>query len=65
MTLMCIKQHLSNIWSSIHEKLSNADADLRKNGLIIKKKTCISLVLLMKAYLNNFLFRRKIEVVFA
>ena len=38
MTLMCIKQHLSNIWSSIHEKLSNADADLRKNRLIIKKK---------------------------
>ena len=27
MMLICIKQHLSNIWSSIHEKISNAEAD--------------------------------------
>ena len=33
MMLICIKQHLSNIWSSIHEKLSNTEIELK----IIKK----------------------------
>ena len=46
------------------KKLSNAEADLRKKALIFKK-ACISLVPLMNAYLNYFLFRREIEVVFA
>ena len=46
------------------KKLSNAEADLRKKALILKK-ACISLVPLMNAYLNYFLFRREIEVVFA
>ena len=46
------------------KKLSNAEADLRKKTLITKK-ACISLVPLMKAYLNYFLFRREIEVAFA
>ena len=31
-----IKQHLSNIWSSVHENLSNTDAELKK-VLLIKK----------------------------
>ena len=25
------KQHLSNIWSSVHEKLSNIEAELKKS----------------------------------
>ena len=25
------KQHLSNIWSSVHEKLSNTEAELKKS----------------------------------
>ena len=25
-----IKQHLSNIWSSIHEKVNNTEAELKK-----------------------------------
>ena len=40
-----IKQHLSNIWRSIHEKLSNVEAELKKKLLI--KKVSISLVPLM------------------
>ena len=46
------------------KKLSNAEADLRKKTLITKE-ACISLVPLMKVYLNYFLFRREIEVAFA
>ena len=44
MMVICIKQHLRNIWSSIHEKLSKTEAELKK-ALLIKKcvdqpKTC-------------------------
>ena len=36
-----IKQHVSNIWSSIHEKVkSNTEAELKKKALLIKK-VCI------------------------
>ena len=31
MMLICIKQHLSNICGSIHEKLSNTEADWKKS----------------------------------
>ena len=27
---ICIKQHLSNIWSSIHEKINNTEAELKR-----------------------------------
>ena len=30
-TLICIKQHLSNIWSSIHEKSNNTETELKKS----------------------------------
>ena len=30
MILICFKEHLNNIWSSIHEKLSNTEAKLKK-----------------------------------
>ena len=36
MMVICIKQHLRNIWSSIHEKLSKTEAELKK-ALLIKK----------------------------
>ena len=29
--VICIKQHLCYIWSSIHEKLSNTEAELKKS----------------------------------
>ena len=32
MMAICIKQHVSNIWSAIHEKvLSNTETELRKS----------------------------------
>ena len=33
---LCIKQHLSKIWSSIHEKVNNSEAEL-KNSAAYKK----------------------------
>ena len=33
MILICIKQYLSKIWSLIHEKLSNSEAELKKRCL--------------------------------
>ena len=30
MMFICIKQHLSDIWSSIYEKLSNTEAELKR-----------------------------------
>ena len=38
MMAICIKQHLSNIWSLIHEKISNTEAELKKT--IAYKKAC-------------------------
>ena len=40
MMLICIKQHLSNIWSSIEEKLRNTEAELKKSLLIKKSAYC-------------------------
>ena len=37
--LICIKQHLSNIWSSIHEKLRTTEAELKKS--VAYEKACI------------------------
>ena len=45
-------------------KLSNAEADLKRKALVIKK-ACILLAPIMKAYLIHFLFRHEFEVVFA
>ena len=38
MVFTYIKQHLSNIWNSIHEKLSNTKAELKK--CVAYKKAC-------------------------
>ena len=38
MTVISIKQHLNNIWSSVHEKLSNVKAAFKKS--VAYKKTC-------------------------
>ena len=38
MMVMCNKQHLSNIWSWIHEKVSNTEAELKKNVAYKKKR---------------------------
>ena len=33
----CIKQHLSNIWSTIHEKVKQHEGELKKKALLIEK----------------------------
>ena len=45
--IICIKQHLSDIWSSIHEKLSNTEAELEKSDAN-KKKACILHILILQ-----------------
>ena len=40
MMLLCIKQHLINIWSSIHEKVKLTLRLSWKKALLIKKKAC-------------------------
>ena len=35
----CFKQHLSNIWSLIHEKWSNTETELKKASVI--EKNCV------------------------
>ena len=37
MVVMCIKQYLSNIWSTIMKKSSNTEAELKK-ALLIKNR---------------------------
>ena len=39
MMLICIKQHLSSIWSSIHENVINTEAELTKS--VAYKKACV------------------------
>ena len=34
MLVICIKEHLSIVWSTIHEKLSNSKAEFKKVLLI-------------------------------
>ena len=36
--VMCIKQHLSNIWSSIHEIVQQHWGWIQKKAVLIKKK---------------------------
>ena len=38
MMVTCNKQHLSNIWSWIHEKVSNTEAELKKNVAYKKQR---------------------------
>ena len=58
-----IKQHLSKIWSSVHEKVKQRWGWFEKNAGY--KKGFISLVPIMKGYLIQFLLRREFEVAFA
>ena len=47
--LLCIKQHLSNIWNSIHEK---GKAELKK-ALLIKKTCSLSF---KRAFMDNITY---------
>ena len=52
MVVICIKQHLSNIWSWIHEKLSNTKAGLKKSVACKKKR--VSQYILAAMFLNSY-----------
>ena len=52
MMSVCIKQHLSNILSSIHEKLSSTEAELKKE-LLMKKSAKPKLTVTIKFNLLN------------
>ena len=39
--VICVKQHLSNIWSSIHEKLSS-NKDKLKTSVYLQKIKCLA-----------------------
>ena len=49
MMLVCIKQNLSNIWSSIHEKVKQYQGYAEKS--VAYKKPCI-----LKTFLNNKMY---------
>ena len=53
--LTCIKQHLSNIWSSIHEKVKQHWGWVEKKAMLIKK-ACIGFDS-MKMKLETYWFR--------
>ena len=58
MMVLCIKQHLSNIWSSIHEKIKQHWGCVEKKALLIKnlvnqKKPC---VIILKQIYNSVEF---------
>ena len=57
--VICTKQHLSKIWSSIHEKLSNTEAEL-----LIKKTLTSSLakVSVFAFLIDMFLFDKNTSV---
>ena len=42
MMLICNKQHLNNIWSSVHEKLGNTKSGLKKSVAYKKARTTTS-----------------------
>ena len=48
MMVTCIKLNLSNICSSIHEKLSNTEAELNKSLLIKRCSSNLSLAAIIK-----------------
>ena len=43
MMLICIEQHLSNIWSSINKKLKQHGGGIEKKGFLIKKVCSLEL----------------------
>ena len=51
--VICIKQHLSKIWSSVHEKVSNTEAELKKN-VAYRNRRSHRRCSLKKGVLKNF-----------
>ena len=57
--LICIKQHLSNIWSSIQEKLRNTEAELKKSDAYKKGCTILKICWSLKWNESSFEFVAK------
>ena len=54
MMITFIKQHLSNIWSTIHDKLSITEAELKRSIFYEKARiSVVSLILLAKTLIWN------------
>ena len=45
MMVICIKQHLRNIWSSVHEKINQHWGWVEKKCALIMKKACICAII--------------------
>ena len=55
MMLTCIKQHLRNIWSLIHEKVKQHWVRVEKKQLLIKKQRTINFEKKVKLALLNYI----------
>ena len=55
MMLTCIKQHLRNIWSLIHEKVKQHWVRVEKKQLLIKKQQTINFEKKVKLALLNYI----------
>ena len=60
MMLTCIKQHISNIWSSAHRKISNTEAEFKKKTLLIKVKVHTFKNIVDSLYLEYLLSRKSV-----
>ena len=60
MMLTCIKQHISNIWSSAHRKISNTEAEFKKKTLLIKVKVRTFKNIVDSLYLEYLLSRKSV-----
>ena len=60
MMLTCIKQHISNIWSSAHRKISNTEAEFKKKTLLIKVKVRTFKNIVDSLYLECLLSRKSV-----
>ena len=58
--VLCVKQRLSNIWSSIHEKIKQYWGWVEKKALLISKKS-VYWFFLVESFLLPLIFRFKNE----
>ena len=60
MMLTCIKQHISNIWSSAHRKISNTEAEFKEKTLLIKVKVHTFKNIVDSLFLEYLLSRKSV-----
>ena len=57
MILECIKQHLSNVWSSIHEKFTNTEVELKKS---VAYKKSVYIIICKKPFDSSFIVSKSV-----